>query len=178
MKLILINGPTGIGKSTVAQKIHQAYPLSFLVDIDALRRYISGYRENKDESKQLSLLVSESIVETYLKSGHDVILDKVFTDPEIVDRFIELGKKYNAEVSECILNASRGLVIQRAEERGFRENGLLTPEKVVKFWEGIQEYIKKRPRAIVVDVETMSQEEVYAYITNTCKLISSPVPQG
>jgi predicted kinase len=136
------------------------------VDIDALRRYISGYRENKDESKGLSILVSESIVETYLKSGHDVIIDKVFTDTEIVDRFIELGKKYNAEVHEFILNASRELVIKRAEKRGYRENGLLTPEKVVRFWEEIQEYIKKRPQATVVDIETLSQEEVYKYITD------------
>ncbi len=159
-----MNGPTGIGKSTVAQKIHQTQPLSFLVDIDALRRYISGYRENKVESKQLSLLVSESIVETYLKSGHDVIIDKVFIDVEIVERFIELGKKYNANVLEFVLNASRELVIKRAEERGYRENSLLTPEKVVEFWEEIQEYIKKRPQAIVVDIETLNQEEVYKYI--------------
>lgn len=165
MKLILINGPTGIGKSTVAQKIHQACPLSFLVDIDALRRYISGYREHKDESRRLSLLVSESIVETYLKAGHDVIIDKVFTDPEAVDMFIELGKKYSADVHEFVLNASKELVVKRAEERGYRENSLLTPEKVVRFWEEIQEYIEKRPQAIVVDIETLNQEEVYKYIT-------------
>lgn len=166
MKLILINGPTGIGKSTVAQKIHQARPLSFLVDIDALRRYISGYREYKDESKGLSILVSESLVETCLKSGHDVIIDKVFTDVEMVDRFIELGKKYNAEVHEFVLNASKELVIKRAKERGYIENSLLTPEKVVKFWEEIQEYITKRPQAVVIDIETLSQEEVYKYITD------------
>ena len=166
MKLILINGPTGIGKSTVAQKIHQAHPLSFLVDIDAVRRYISGYREHKNESKQLSLFVSESIVDTYLKSGHDVIIDKVFVDADIVDRFFELGKKYNANTHEFILNASKELVIKRAEERGYRENSLLTPEKVKKFWEEIQEYIKKRPQAVVIDIERLNQGEVYKYITN------------
>ncbi len=166
MKLILINGPTGIGKSTVAQKIYQASPLSFLVDIDALRRCISGYREHKDESRELSLLVSESITETYLKSGYDVIIDKVLIDTETVNRFIEVGKKYGADVHEFVLNASKDLVIRRAEERGYRENGLLTPEKVVEFWEAIQEYIKTRPQAIVVDIETLSQEEVYKYITD------------
>jgi hypothetical protein len=35
---------------------------------------------------------------------------------------------------------------------------------VVKFWEEIQEYIKKRPQAIVVDTEMLNQEEVYKYI--------------
>ena len=166
MKLILINGPTGIGKSTTAQKIHQAYPLSFLVDIDALRRYISGYREYKDESKQLSLLVSESIVATYLRCGHDVIIDKVFIDTQTVERFVELGKKYEADVREFVLNASKELVVKRAKARGYRESSLLTPEKVVKFWEETQEYIKKRSQATIVDVETLSEEYVYKYIIN------------
>ncbi|MBP6888432.1 MAG: AAA family ATPase [Candidatus Pacebacteria bacterium] len=166
MKLILINGPTGIGKSTTAQKIHQAYPLSFLVDIDALRRYISGYREYKDESKQLSLLVSESIVATYLRCGHDVIIDKVFIDTQTVERFVELGKKYEADVREFVLNASKELVVKRAKARGYRESSLLTPEKVVKFWEETQEYIKKRSQATIVDVETLSEEDVYKYIIN------------
>jgi adenylate kinase family enzyme len=165
MKLILINGPTGIGKSTVAQKLHESHPLSFLVDIDALRRYISGYRDQKEESKNLSLLVSEAIIDTYLKSNHDVIVDKVFTNVKTVDRLIELGKKYNAEIHEFILNASKELVIERAEKRGYRENGLLTPEKVVQFWEGIQEYIKVRPDATVINIETLTQEEVYKHIS-------------
>ena len=136
------------------------------MDIDAIRRYISGYREYKDESKQLSLLVSESIVEMYLKSGHTVIIDKVFTDIDVVDKFIAIGKKHGAEVQEFVLNASRELVIRRAEERGYRENGLLTPEKVVKFWEAVQEYIKKRPEAILVNIEILIPEEVYTYISN------------
>lgn len=164
MKLILINGPTGVGKSTVAQKIHQARPLSFLMDIDALRRYISGYREHKDESKELSLLVSESIVETYLKAGHDVIIDKVFINAEITDRFIELGRKCGAEVCEFVLNASKDLVVNRAQERGFKEDSLLTPEKVIKFWEDTQEYLKGRPNAIVVNVEELNPEDVYRYV--------------
>jgi hypothetical protein len=35
-----------------------------------------------------------------------------------------------------------------------------------RWWEDTQEYIKKRPQAIVVDTETLSQEEVYKYITD------------
>ncbi len=161
MKLILINGPTGIGKSTVAKKIHEARPLSFLVDIDALRRYISGYREYREESRGLSLLISEAIIDTYLKSNHDVVVDKVFTDAETVNSLIELGKKHKAEVYEFVLNASKELVVERANVRGFRENSLLTPEKVEMFWQKIQEYIRVRPEAIVINIEKLNPEEVY-----------------
>lgn len=169
MKLIIINGSTGIGKSTVAQKIHESLPLSFLVDIDAVRRYVSGYREHREESRQMSLGVSEAMVEALLKAGNDIVVDKFFANVESVDRFIDLGRKYNADVYEFILNASKEFVIKRAEDRGYREGGLLTPEKVVKFWEDTQEYIPKRQSAIVVNVESLSQEEVYQNIHNKIK---------
>jgi deoxyadenosine/deoxycytidine kinase len=53
MKLIILNGPCGVGKSTVAQKLHEVIPLSFLLDIDAQRRFISKHREFKEESAML-----------------------------------------------------------------------------------------------------------------------------
>jgi predicted kinase len=166
MKLILINGSTGVGKSTVAQKVHQMYPLSFLLEMDDQRRYINGYREFSSESKRLSLMVSEAIADTYLSAGHNVIIDKFLTDVDVVEKFFAIGKKHNADVYEFILNAPKEVVVKRAEERGYKKGGLLTPEKVVLFWEEIQEHIKKRPQAVVIDTETLSQEEVYKYITD------------
>jgi deoxyadenosine/deoxycytidine kinase len=53
MKIIIINGPTGIGKSTISRMVHKDLPLSFLLSIDEQRRYISHYRENRIESRDL-----------------------------------------------------------------------------------------------------------------------------
>ncbi len=164
MRLIIINGPTGIGKSTVAQKLHETIPLSFLLDIDAQRRYISGYREHRQESKILVFSISEAIVDTYLNSGHDVIIDKYLVDADMVNKFLELGKKHKARVYEFILNASKGLVTDRAQERGYRENGLLTSDKVDRFWNETQVYIKMRPEAVVVDVEKLDRDQVFLFI--------------
>ncbi|MCF7816100.1 MAG: ATP-binding protein [Candidatus Pacebacteria bacterium] len=145
MKLILINGPTGIGKSTIAAKLHQALPLSFLLDIDAQRRYISGYKEHREESRELVTELSLAMVENYLQSGHDVIIDKVFTDAKISDAFLERGRKYNATIFEFVLNTDKETLVARANERGYREGSMLTPEKVPEFWERMQSYIKERP---------------------------------
>lgn len=164
MKLILINGPTGIGKSTIAQKIHQSLPLSFLLDIDAQRRYISGYREYRGESLDLVIKLSLAIVENYLQSKHDVVIDKVLTDVEVAERFLELGRKYDATVFEFVLNADKETLVARAEERGYKEGGMLTPEKVPEFWDRIQNYIKERPQAIIVDTKNVNIEETFEYI--------------
>jgi predicted kinase len=164
VKLILINGPAGIGKSTIAQKVHPALPLSFLLDIDAQRRYISGYREHRKESGELVIKLSLAMVEDYLQNGHDVVIDKFLTDAKISESFLELGRKYNATVFEFVLNADKETLIARANERGFREGSMLTPEKVPEFWEAMQNYIKSRPQAIVVDTMTMNADNTFEYV--------------
>ncbi len=164
MKLILINGPTGIGKSTIAGKLHQALPLSLLLDIDAQRRYISGYREHREESGDLVLKLSLAMVESYLQNGHDVVIDKVLTDAQISERFLELGRKYDATVFDFVLTADKETLIARANERGYREGSMLTPEKVPEFWERMQSYIKERPQAIAVDTKNVSVDETFEYV--------------
>ncbi len=161
MKLILINGPTGVGKSTIAKKIHSVLPLSFLLDIDAQRRNISNYKKYRVESKDLVLSLSLAIVENYLQNGHDVIIDKVLTDAQVSDHFLELGKKYGATVFEFVLNTDKETLMARADERGFIEDSLLTREKVGEFWDNIQNYIKERPQAIVIETRNLNIDETF-----------------
>lgn len=37
-KLIIMNGPCGIGKSTAAKHLHESMPLSYLVEIDVSKK--------------------------------------------------------------------------------------------------------------------------------------------
>jgi predicted kinase len=164
MKLILLNGPTGIGKSTIAHKIHQVLPLSFLLDIDAQRRFISAYKEHREESLNLVLKLSYAIIDSALQNGRDVVIDKVLTDIEASERFLELGRKYGAVVYEFVLNADKETLIARANERGYIEGSMLTPEKVPEFWDRMQSYIKERPQAVVIDTKNLSIEETFEYI--------------
>ena len=164
MKLILINGPTGIGKSTIAGKIHQTLSLSFLLDIDAQRRYISAYKEHRDESLDLVLKLSCAVIESALQNGRDVVIDKVLTDTEVSERFLELGRKYGATVFEFVLNTDKETLVARANERGYIEGSMLTPEMVPEFWERIQSYIEERPEAIVIDTTCMSADDTFEHV--------------
>ena len=162
MKLIIINGPSGAGKSTVAERLHKELPLSFLLDVDALRRYISNYREHKKESLRLAHELAVVIATACLESEHSVIVDKgLFNDDGTLDKLTEAGKKNNAEVFEFILNADLEAVSKRTEQRGFKEGGLLTPERVVQLWEMMQKVIPDRKNAQVIDTSHMTSEDVY-----------------
>lgn len=164
MKIIIINGPCGVGKSSIAMRLHEAFPRSFLLDIDSVRRLFSQYKEKREESGQASLKLSEAIVETCLNMGYDVIVDKMQFDTEVLDRYYEIAKQKEAEVKEIILWATKEVVMERAHARGWKEGGSLTPEKCEAFWYQIEEMKGKRPNAVIIDTSLISLEESYLLV--------------
>lgn len=165
MKLILINGPSGVGKSTVAERLHKEIPLSLLVEVDVWRRFISAYKEHKKESLELAYRYTTAGIEAYLKTGNSVIVDKVLLDaPEILDAIIALGEKYGADIHEFVLTAKKEKVVERAAQRGFSPDSLLTPQKVEELWESAEKFRLERPMATVIDTSDLSPEAVYDLI--------------
>jgi len=160
MKLIIINGPCGVGKSTTAALLHAQLPKAFYLDIDAQRQFISQYHEYHEESFSLSMKIALAIVETALEAGHDVIVDKMLFDDAVIDRLLKIGRSCGADTYEVILWASKEEVMRRAEVRGYRPGSLFTPEKCERFWNEIRDLKTRRPQAIVIDVETLEIEEV------------------
>src|SRR3989338_6168668 len=164
MNLVIINGPCGVGKSTAATALHQSMPLSFLVEIDAIRRLISGYKDHAEETSQNSFSVTRAIIDTYLQTGHDVIVEKMMRDETRLDSMIALAKRRGAHVTEIILWARKDFVLKRAGDRGYRKDSLLTPEKCERFWNEIDAIKDKRQGAIVIDVEKFSLDAVVEQI--------------
>jgi len=165
MKLILINGPSGVGKSTVAERLHREIPLSLLVEVDAWRRFISAYKEHKAESLELAYQYTTAGIEAYLETGHSVIVDKVLLDaPQILDAITALGKKYGADIHEFVLTAEKEKVIERAAQRGYSPDSLLTPKKVEELWESAEKFRFERPLATVIDTTHLSPDAVYDLI--------------
>src|SRR3569833_1227780 len=117
LKLIILNGPSGVGKSTTAAALHKGMPLSLRIEIDELRRWISGYREHTKESLSLANEQALSAAETHLRLGHTVIIDKSIIEAEIVDRMHALGRQYGADIHEIILIARKDIVQERADAR-------------------------------------------------------------
>jgi len=162
MKLIILNGPPGVGKSTVAEKLHADMPLSLLIVVDAWRKQISEWREYRKESQVLAYKITSVSVDAYLAEGHDVIIDKaILNDDTTLDMLIGVGKKRDANIYEIVLTASKEIVLERAEKRGFNPKGLLTLEGVEHLWNLSQELKETRPNAEVIDTSTATPEEVY-----------------
>ncbi len=161
MKLIILNGPSGVGKSTLAARLHSQMPASVLLDLDEIRRSIPGYPEKREETLRLSFEYAFKAMEDHFKAGQDVIIDKGIFQSEVLDTLISVANKYNAKVSEFLLFAERETVKKRAEDRGFKPGGLLTSEKVVELWEKADILRAQRTGAIVIDTTHLASEQVF-----------------
>lgn len=161
-KLIIINGACGVGKSTIANAIHESIPLSIKIEVDELMRWMTGYRlpENRDRKRATANAMAIALLEASLQEGHDVIIEKMQFDQHVLDAQIEIAKKYNVNVTEVILWAPKDIVMQRAHDRGWIEGGSLTPEKCEIFWDRIDEMKNERPSATIIDTMNKSVEEV------------------
>lgn len=165
MKFVIINGPTGIGKSTVAKLLHHDMPMSFLLDIDELRRHFSHYRDSREESGKLAHEVGQSIVRTCLAHDRDVILEKLILKEEILDIYRAIADEHGATIHEYILWAPKQFVLDRAHARGWRPDGLLNPEKCELFWDRMDLFKDIRRQAKILDVTMMTPEQVKEEMT-------------
>lgn len=144
----------------MASEIHNQLPLALLLDIDAQRRLFGHYKELREESRVAHFALAYAMLEHALSTGRDVVIDKMLYDQEILNSYRQVAEKYGAEVTEVILWAPKEVILKRATERGYKEGGLLTPEKVTLFWDHINEMKDLRPDATVIDVTKLSVEEV------------------
>lgn len=146
----------------MAERLHKELPLSLRIEIDTWRSFISGYREHRKESLDLSTRHALRAIETHLAAGHDVIVDKAILDKdEVIEEMRSLGEKYGAQVHEIVLIAEKEVVLKRADDRGYRPGGLLTPEKAAERWEWGKRLSERRAVATVIDTTHLNADEVY-----------------
>lgn len=133
--------------------------MSLLLPIDDLRRLYSGFREAREESMMLANETGRAMARIALEHGKDVILEGLKTRDELLDPWVHLAREYNAETFEFMLWASKETALRRADERGYRPGGLLTREKVARFWDDLDALRTHRPDIIELNAEHHTAEE-------------------
>lgn len=170
MKIIIINGPIGVGKSTLASSLHKKLERqTFLLDVDTLRSHVSHWRENKKETSQWIAKNCMQLIMSAADAGYDVIFDKVIAgaDHEIsavwnsllydIDTFAQAR---NIAVQEIHLVADRDVVFARYKERNEMQGIDVVEERFDFFFENIQQFLRTRHHAHTIDVTQLSHENV------------------
>ena len=119
VRLIHLNGPPGIGKSTIASAFADRHPGVLNLDIDRVAAMIGGRGDNFGESFEAARLLAEAMARVHLASGHDVVMPQMMTHmnaTELAD-FESAAAAAKAKYLQILLTANVGPAVDRCMER-------------------------------------------------------------
>ncbi len=114
--LVIIDGPMGSGKTTVAKLIHERINNVALLGLDRIKWTLSGFDRTPEQNAMTGKVV-RAMARTYLEAGASVLLDDGFTKAEIMQPYIELTAELHVPVFVFQLEAPDDVLLARLKKR-------------------------------------------------------------
>lgn len=169
-RLIHLNGPPAIGKSTLAAIWADRHPGALNLDIDSLYRLVGGWRELGGRVHDILRPIALAMAAAHLRAGHDVILPTHLGEAAEIEEFERIAADHGADFHEIVLLADRAEAIRRFERRTDLTEWDLHNRAIVAELGGPDflaalhdqvERIAERPSVVVIRSEPDAIEQTY-----------------
>ena len=173
-RLIHLNGPPGIGKSTLARRYVAEHPGVLNCDVDVLRTLIGGWERNFESAGALIRPAALAMIEAYLANGHDVVLPQMVIAPTEVARFEACAIRGGDQFVERVLMDAPAASVARFHRRGastaedpwhdqvraiVAANG--GDDELTRCHAALERLLPERPDAVVIVSADGAVEETY-----------------
>ncbi len=112
-RLIHLNGPPGIGKSTLARLYVDDHPGVLNLDIDLVRTLIGGWQDRFAETGQIVRPVALAMAAAHLRGGRDVIMPQYLGRLGEIERFGAIARDNGAAFCEIAVMDDRRQALAR-----------------------------------------------------------------
>ncbi len=159
-RLILLNGPPGVGKSSVARRYIDDHPLAFCLEVDGIRRLIGHWQDRSTESGLFARKMALAMVDVHLHEGHDVVVPQYLGRPEFLDALEAAADEAAACFCEIVLMDTRENALARFHSRA-SDAELATHHReasemirgnaeLMEMYDRLDLLLKTRPRARII----------------------------
>ncbi len=157
--LMLLNGPPGVGKSTLAARLAQDRPLTLALDVDSIKHSLGRWAETMPESGLAARRLASAMAGEHLRAGHDVIVGQYLAKTDYIVELEALAAAVGAQWVEIVLQVDVARLRDRLARRAAalegpdqRINATLTSaadaERLIR---SLASLASSRPRAVGVD---------------------------
>lgn len=169
-RMIVLNGPPGCGKSTLAQRYVDEHPLALNLDIDRIRDLIGGWHRDRASAGTLARAVALAAARTHLTGGHDVVVPQFLGRLPFLEQLDHLARGIGADFHEIVLLDSRDNALRRYAERsrlaaGPAQVGMVDHTsgevELAAMYDRLMSVVAARPTAKIVQTESGQVDRAY-----------------
>ncbi len=164
-RLIHLNGPPGVGKSTLARRYAADHPGVLVLEIDRLRTMVAGWEQDPVDAGHRIRGAALAAMTSYLRQGDDVVVPQLLANPGYVAGFAAAAAEAGATYVHVVLTATPEEIVRRFRSRGEEHPWARHVTEIVEAEGGdaaLHEWVRRLESVDAIRLETGDPESTYA----------------